>query len=215
MSGSTATERDVLDRLEAGRIVPVVVLDDAGAATDVAAALLEGGITCIEITLRTGAGLASIAAAAAVDGMTLGAGTVYTPGQVDQCVDAGAEFIVSPGYDDDVVARCQELGVVALPGVATATELQRAQKTGLSEVKFFPAGQLGGLSTIIALSQPFPSMRFMPSGGVNTANAAEYLGHPSVFALGGSWMVPRDAVRLGDFETVSRLSREAMALGRT
>jgi 2-dehydro-3-deoxyphosphogluconate aldolase / (4S)-4-hydroxy-2-oxoglutarate aldolase len=204
--------RSVLERLEQSRIVPVVVIDDAAKAPDVAAALAAGGIHCAEITLRTAAGLSSIAAIAGTPDFVLGAGTVLTASQVDECVDAGAEFIVSPGLDDEVVARAHERGVIALPGIATATEIQRALRAGLTEVKFFPADRLGGLATIAALAAPFPQVRFMPSGGVSAANAVEYLQHPAIFAIGGSWMVSRQAIADGDFDTLQRLSAEATAL---
>jgi 2-dehydro-3-deoxyphosphogluconate aldolase / (4S)-4-hydroxy-2-oxoglutarate aldolase len=206
------TSGSVLDRLERSRIVPVVVIDDAAKAPDVAAALAAGGIHCAEITLRTPAGLAALASINGTSEFVLGAGTVLTPEQVTQCVDAGAEFIVSPGFDDAVVERAQELGVVALPGIATATEIQRALRAGLTEVKFFPADRLGGLGTISALAAPFPGLRFMPSGGVSPANAVEYLEHPAIFAIGGSWMVNRQAIADGDFDTLQRLSAEAIAL---
>jgi 2-dehydro-3-deoxyphosphogluconate aldolase/(4S)-4-hydroxy-2-oxoglutarate aldolase len=204
----------VLERLEAARVVPVIVIEDAAQAPDLIAALAAGGIRSAEITLRTSAGLAAIgtAAGALPDGFTLGAGTVLTAAEVDACADAGAEFIVSPGFDDDVVARTLERGLVALPGVATATEIQRALRAGLSVVKFFPADRLGGLPTIAALAAPFHSMRFMPSGGVGPANVVDYLAHPAIFAVGGSWMVPKQAVSAGDFETVRELSAQAMEL---
>ncbi len=194
-----------------GAIVPVVVIDCAAIAVDLVGALAAGGIKTVEITLRTPAGLEAIRATSAL-GSTVGAGTVLTPQQVDECADAGARFIVSPGFDDDVVARAQERGLDVLPGIATATELQRALRAGLDTVKFFPADRLGGLPTISSLAGPFPYVGFMPSGGVTAANAAEYLAHPSVFAISGSWMVPRDAVAAGDFDTVARLSAEAMTM---
>jgi 2-dehydro-3-deoxyphosphogluconate aldolase/(4S)-4-hydroxy-2-oxoglutarate aldolase len=204
----------VLERLEAARVVPVIVIEDAARAPELIAALAAGGIRSAEITLRTSAGLAAIrtAAGALPDGFTLGAGTVLTAAEVDACADAGAEFIVSPGFDDDVVARTLQRGLVALPGVATATEVQRALRAGLNVVKFFPADRLGGLPTIAALAGPFYSMRFMPSGGVGPANVVDYLAHPAIFAVGGSWMVPKQAVSAGDFETVRQLSAQAMEL---
>jgi len=201
-----------IELLTAARIVPVVVIDEAAQAMDVATALLDGGITCAEITLRTPAGVAALAAISALDGFTVGAGTVLTPAQVDECVDAGARFIVSPGLDEQVVARALELGVAVIPGVATATEIQRALRVGVDHVKFFPANHLGGLPAIDALSAPFPGVRFMPSGGVGEANALDYLGHPAVFAIGGSWMVGRSAIAAGDFEGIRAASAAATAL---
>lgn len=201
-----------LDRLSEIRIVPVVVIDDAERAPDVAAALAEGGIGCAEITLRTPQGLEAIRSIGHLTDFIVGAGTVYTVGQVDRCVDAGAQFLVSPGFDDEVVARAQHHDVAVLPGVATATEIQRALRAGLATVKFFPADRLGGLDTIRALAAPFTDVRFMPSGGVNEANATEYLRHPAIFGVSGSWMVTRDAIAAGDFDDIAQLSRGASAL---
>jgi 2-dehydro-3-deoxyphosphogluconate aldolase / (4S)-4-hydroxy-2-oxoglutarate aldolase len=193
------------------RIVPVVVIDDATVAPQLARALTDGGIGCAEITLRTPAGLEAIRAASQVPGFIVGAGTVTTPAQVDSVVDAGAAFLVSPGLDDAVVARAAQRGVPILPGVATATEVQRAIASGLSVLKLFPANLVGGLDAVRAFAGPFPEVRFVPSGGVSDANAREYLASPSVFAVSGSWMVPREAIAAGDLETVSRLSAQAVA----
>jgi len=205
---------DVLDLLAAIRIIPVIVIDDAGMAPDVAAALAGGGIGCAEITLRTPAGLAAIAAVSATADFVVGAGTVVTTDQLEACVDAGARFIVSPGFDDEIVAAAQSRGVAVLPGVATATELQRALKAGIDVVKFFPADRLGGLATISALAAPFASARFVPSGGVSPQNAREYLEHPAVHSVSGSWMATRDTIAAGDFDRISRLAGEAAALVR-
>ncbi|MFT4285723.1 MAG: bifunctional 4-hydroxy-2-oxoglutarate aldolase/2-dehydro-3-deoxy-phosphogluconate aldolase [Protaetiibacter sp.] len=197
-------------------IVPVVVLDDADAGPDLAAALAAGGIGCAEITLRTPAGVEAIARiAAAAPGFLVGAGTVLEVDEVDRVADAGARFVVSPGLDPAIVARALDLGLEALPGVATASEVQEARRLGLRRVKFFPAGQLGGLATIEALAGPFTDMRFLPSGGVGPQNAADYLASAAVFAVSGSWMVPRDALASGDWARVERLSAEAVAgIGR-
>ena len=206
------TAAEVLARLSDIRIIPVVVIDDADRAQDVAAALAEGGIPCAEITLRTPAGLAAITAIGSTPGFVLGAGTVLTPRQVDECVDAGARFIVSPGFDDEVVARAQFHDVAVLPGVATATEIQRAIRAGVDVLKFFPADRLGGLPTIAALAAPFTDVRFVPSGGVRAANALEYLRHPAIFGISGSWMVTREAIAAGEFDSIARLSASAAAL---
>lgn len=203
---------DVLDRLGKIRILPVVVIDDAGKAPDLAAALLEGGVGCAEITLRTPDGLRALGAAAAVDGFLVGAGTVLDADQVAACADAGAQFIVSPGFDEAVVGAAVERGLAVLPGVATATEIQRARRAGFNVVKFFPADRLGGLGTIAALSAPFAETRFVPSGGVNAQNAPEYLEHPAIHSVSGSWMASRQLIADADFEAIARLSREASAL---
>ena len=207
----------VLDRLAVARIVPVIVLDDAADAGPLADALLAGGIDCAEITLRTPAGLAAVQALAHRDDILVGAGTVLTAAQTDEAVAAGARFVVSPGLGLDVVSRAQQLGVAVLPGVATATELQAAAAAGLGAVKFFPAGALGGLGMLNALAGPFPGMRFMPSGGVTAENASDYLAHPSVFAVGGSWMVPRTLIGAGRFAEITALCRrtvDALAVPR-
>jgi 2-dehydro-3-deoxyphosphogluconate aldolase/(4S)-4-hydroxy-2-oxoglutarate aldolase len=190
----------------------VIVIDDAGVAPDLAAALTAGGIGCAEITLRTPAGLQALASVNEVPGFLAGAGTVITVDQVDRCVDAGAQFLVSPGFDDDVVARAQHHDVAILPGVATATEIQRALRAGIDVLKFFPADRLGGLDTIAALAAPFTGVRFVPSGGVNASNAADYLRHPAIFAVSGSWMATRTAIAARDFDTVVELSRIAAAI---
>lgn len=212
-SPEVAATADAVERIG---IVPVVVIDDEDAAPELAAALTAGGIGCAEITLRTRAGIGAITRIAqSAPGFLVGAGTVLDADDVDRVADAGARFVVSPGLDPAVVTRALELGLEALPGVATASELQHARRLGLSRVKFFPAGQLGGLATIEALAAPFPDMRFLPSGGVGPQNAAAYLASPAVFAVSGSWMVPRDALAGRDWARVSRLSAEAIAeLGR-
>ena len=206
------TAATTLARLADIHIIPVITIDDAGKANDVAAALLAGGISCGEVTLRTPEGLAGVAAISDVAGFVGGAGTVITVDQVDRCVDAGAQFLVCPGFDDDVVERAQFHGVAILPGVATATEIQRAMKAGLDVVKFFPADRLGGLDTIKALAAPLADIGFVPSGGVSPANIVEYLAHPAIFAVSGSWMATRAAIAAGDFDSIERLSRTASRL---
>lgn len=192
------------------RIVPVIVIEDAGATTELAGALADGGIRCAEITLRTRAALDAIAAVATIPGFTVGAGTVLTVDDLERVVDLGARFIVSPGFDDALVQRANDLGVGILPGTATATEVQRAVARGVDVVKFFPAGQLGGLRTIDALAAPFPGIGFVPSGGVTVDNAAEYLAHPSVPAISGSWMAGRELIAARDFDEIRR--RTAVAV---
>lgn len=195
----------VLTRIAALRVMPVVVLDDASRASPLADALVSGGIPCAEITFRTPAGERALRALATRTDILVGAGTVLTVEQVDRAVDSGARFIVSPGLDRDVVERAKELAVPMLPGIATPTELQAAVGLGLDAVKLFPAEQLGGLGMIDALAAPFPRVRFMPSGGITLRNAADYLAHPSVFAIGGSWMAPRDLIADDRFDEIEKL----------
>jgi 2-dehydro-3-deoxyphosphogluconate aldolase/(4S)-4-hydroxy-2-oxoglutarate aldolase len=201
---------DSLALLERVRVLPVVSLQDAALARPLAEALLAGGLPIAEITLRTSAGLAAIAEAAAVPGFTVAAGTVLTADQVDACLDAGAGMIVSPGFDDAVVARTRARGAVPVPGVATSTEIQRALAAGCTDVKLFPAGLLGGPDLIRTLGAPFPQVRFVPSGGVSAETAPAYADLANVVAVSGSWMVPSDAVAT-DLPRVTRLAREAVA----
>ena len=194
-------------------VVPVIVIDDAEHATALGAALVAGGIRTAEVTFRTPAGLESIRRMAQVDGIIVGAGTVIDPEGVERAVDAGARFIVSPGLDEAVVTRCRELDVLALPGVATASEVQHAMRLGLRAVKLFPAGVIGGAKLIAAFGGPFPDMQFMPSGGVSLASAPEYLALPSVSLVSGSWMVSRELIanqQFGEIERISRQTTEAL-----
>jgi 2-dehydro-3-deoxyphosphogluconate aldolase / (4S)-4-hydroxy-2-oxoglutarate aldolase len=203
---------EVLSSLSAARLVPVVVLDDAADADGLAGALVGGGLPVAEVTFRTAAAQDSIRAMAARGDILIGAGTVLTPAQVDQAVAAGARFVVSPGLSRAVVERCQEHGVLALPGAVTATEVQAALELGLTTVKFFPAGASGGAAAIKALAAPFGSVKFVPTGGVGPGNLAEYLALSAVAAVGGSWMVPRDRVKAGDFTGIRQLTEDAVAL---
>lgn len=203
---------DVLSRLAAHRLVPVVVLDDAADAGPLAEALVGGGLPVAEITFRTAAAPDAIRAMVDRGDVLVGAGTVVTPQQVDQAVAAGARYLVSPGTSRAVVERAQEHGVPVLPGAVTATEVQAALELGLGTVKFFPAGTSGGSAAIAALAAPFGDVRFVPTGGVGPANLDEYLALPCVAAVGGSWMVPRDRVRAGDLAGVRALVADAVAL---
>src|SRR5699024_5526617 len=180
---------ELLEQLGAARLVPVVVLDDASSADPLAQALVAGGLPVAEVTFRTAAAPEAIRAMAARGDMLVGAGTVLTPEQVDAAVDAGARYIVSPGFHAPVVQRAQERGVLHLPGAVTASEVQAALAAGLDVVKFFPAETSGGAKAIKALAAPFGGLRFVPTGGIGPANLPEYLDLPSVLAVGGSWMV--------------------------
>lgn len=199
-----------LGTLAGHRIVPVIVIDDAGRAADLARALAAGGIHCAEVTFRTAAAADSIRAMAEIPGFTVGAGTVVSSAQLAAARDAGARFIVSPGFDADLVAEARELGVGVLPGAATATEVMAAVRSGLDTVKFFPADRLGGLATIRALAAPFPGVGFVPSGGVTSKDAADYLADAAVPAVSGSWMASRSLIAAGDFDEIERLSRASV-----
>ncbi|MEO7126433.1 MAG: bifunctional 4-hydroxy-2-oxoglutarate aldolase/2-dehydro-3-deoxy-phosphogluconate aldolase [Nakamurella sp.] len=202
----------LLDQIGVRRLVPVVVLDDPAHAGPLAEALVAGGLPVAEVTFRTRAAVAAITAMSARGDMLVGAGTVLTPEQVDAAVDAGASYIVSPGLDADVVRRCRERGVLPLPGVVTATEIQAAIALGLEAVKFFPAAVSGGAPAIKALSAPFTGLKFVPTGGIGPNNLAEYIALPSVLAVGGSWMVPRAAIAAGDFARIATLTAEAVLM---
>ncbi len=194
------------------RLVPVVIIDDATRTAELVSALRAGGIECAEFALRTPAALAAIESAAQVQGFRPGAGTVLTADGVDRAVDAGAQFVVSPGLDHEVIARCEHHGVLAVPGVVTATEVQRALRCGLDRLKFFPAEVSGGVAAINQLAGPFPGVRFMPSGGVSPANVAQYLASDAVFAVSGSWMATRQMIAGADFDTIAQLSRIAVEM---
>lgn len=193
-------------------VIPVVVADRPDVASDLAFALDDGGVRCAEITLRTPRALEVLAAmtAGAPPGFVVGAGTVLDVDQVDRAADAGAAFIVSPGFDDDVVERARARGLEVLPGVATATEVQRARRAGLGAVKLFPADLLGGRSAIDALAAVFAGTGFVPSGGVGAHNAADYLSHPAVPSVSGSWLAPRAEIDAGDVSRVAERGRAAM-----
>ena len=203
---------DVLSSLRTARLVPVVVLDDAADADALAGALVAGGLPVAEVTFRTAAAEESIRIMAARGDILVGAGTVLTVAQVDLAVAAGASYVVSPGLSRAVVERCQELGVLALPGAVTATEIQAALELGLTTIKFFPAGTSGGAPAIKALAAPFAHVGVVPTGGVGPKNLAEYLSVPTVVAVGGSWMCPRNLVSAGDFAGITALTVEAVAL---
>ncbi|MFF5225894.1 bifunctional 4-hydroxy-2-oxoglutarate aldolase/2-dehydro-3-deoxy-phosphogluconate aldolase [Dactylosporangium sp. NPDC000521] len=201
----------IVDVVGGNRIVPVVVLDDPAAAEPLADALVAGGLPIAEVTFRTAAAAAAIARMAKHGGVTVGAGTVTTPAQVDAAVAAGATFVVSPGLSAAVVNRCRFHNVPALPGATTATEIMAALELGVDVLKFFPAGTSGGARAVAALAAPFAQVRFVPTGGIDASNVRDYLGVPSVLAVGGSWMVPRASIAAGDFAAVTALAAEAVA----
>lgn len=197
--------------LESLGIVPVVVLDKVDDAAPLAHALMAAGMKSAEVTFRTTCAAECIAAMAEAEPeMCVGAGTVLNVEQVEQARAAGAKFIVSPGYNEDVVKHCIDIDLPVLPGTVTPSEVTAAENLGLKVTKFFPAAQYGGLNTIKSLAAPFVGHRFMPTGGVSTANVEEYLSSPAIIACGGTWMVKPALFADGDFSRVEQIAREAM-----
>ena len=202
---------EVLEKIQKIGIVPVVVLDDAKDAAPLAKALCEGGLPCAEVTFRTAAAEESIRIMAKeFPEMLVGAGTVLTIDQVKRAVKAGAKFIVSPGFDPEIVDYCLENNIPVLPGCITPSEVAQAVKRGLKVVKFFPAEQAGGLAMIKAMSAPYVNMKFMPTGGINADNLTSYLDFKKIIACGGSWMVKKDLVAAGKFDEITKLTRQAV-----
>ena len=194
------------------RVVPAVVIDDASQASMLGLAMKHGGLPCIEVTLRTPAALEAIRTLSKIEGMLVGAGTVTNAEQLQQAIDAGAKFIVTPGLDDDLIRRCQDKDLLIIPGAVTPTEIMRAQNLGLKLVKFFPSNIYGGLPAIEALSGPFPEMRFLPTGGINFTNLATFLGSAIVTACGGTWMAKRESIRTSNFPEIERSCRATMEI---
>lgn len=202
--------------LDVSPVVPVVVIEDPASAAPLARALVAGGIMIIEVTLRTPQALEAVAAIAAeVPEIALGVGSVLTPQQADLAVDAGAEFLVSPGAGPLLLRHLSEVPVPVLPGTATVSEMLTATEHGLRELKFFPAGPAGGPAYLTAVSAPVPGVRFCPTGGVTPANMTEYLALPNVAAVGGSWLAPASLVRAGEWSQITRLATEAIAGARS
>lgn len=196
-------------------VVPLVQAEDPQVAVDVSRALAAGGLTVAEVVFRTDRALECLAAVARdVPDMIAGAGTVLSAEQARRAIDNGAKFVVSPGLDDGVVETCQKKDIPVYPGIYTPSEIQHAFNLGLDVVKFFPASIAGGVPAIKAVAGVFRTMRFMPTGGISAGNLAEYLAVPSVLACGGSWLTPQDAVEGGDFERITALAGEAIAIAR-
>jgi 2-dehydro-3-deoxyphosphogluconate aldolase/(4S)-4-hydroxy-2-oxoglutarate aldolase len=194
-------------------VVPVVVLDDPGDAVPLAQALVAGGLPVIEVTLRTPAGLEAIRRiAGALPEAVVGAGTVRLAGQVDDALEAGAEFLVSPGTTPALLDALQACGVPFLAGTSTASDVLALLERGITAAKLFPAEAVGGTTLLRALAGPFPEMRFCPTGGIDQDRAASYLALPNVACVGGSWMVDRSTIEAGDWDEIERRARAAAAL---
>lgn len=206
---------NVMELIKEKRIVPVVKLDHVEDALPLAKALIDGGLPVAEITFRTDAAEESIRVIRnTYPEMLCGAGTVVNIDQAERAVDAGAAFIVSPGFTKEVVEFAVRKNIPVLPGCCTPTEIIDAMNYGLKVVKFFPAKQYGGLDTIKALAAPFPGIRFMPTGGINTGNLREFLDNDKIYACGGSWMVADSLIKEKRFDEITRLTKEAVELAK-
>ncbi|WP_170351383.1 MULTISPECIES: bifunctional 4-hydroxy-2-oxoglutarate aldolase/2-dehydro-3-deoxy-phosphogluconate aldolase [Ruegeria] len=197
---------------ELAPIVPVLVVDDAAQARPLAEALVAGGLPALEVTLRTPAALDAIRAMAQVPGGVVGAGTLVTPEDVRAAKEAGAQFGVSPGATDVLIAACEAEGLPLLPGAATASEAMRLLEKGYDMLKFFPAEASGGAPALKAIGAPLPQITFCPTGGVSPANASDYLSLTNVACAGGSWVAPKQMVQSGDWAGIEALARDASKL---
>ncbi|WP_170582887.1 bifunctional 4-hydroxy-2-oxoglutarate aldolase/2-dehydro-3-deoxy-phosphogluconate aldolase [Ruegeria arenilitoris] len=209
MSAKTQRTREIC---ALAPIVPVLVVDDAAHARPLAEALVAGGLPALEVTLRTPAALDAIRAMAQVPGGVVGAGTLVTPDDVRAAKEAGAQFGVSPGATDALIAACEAEGLPLLPGAATATEAMRLLEQGYDMLKFFPAEASGGAPALKAIGAPLPQITFCPTGGVSPANARDYLSLPNVICAGGSWVAPKQMVTQGNWAGIETVAREAAAL---
>ena len=204
--------KEIAEKFQKFCVVPVVVLEDTKDAVPLAKALVEGGLPCAEVTFRTEAAEESIRLMAEqFPEMLVGAGTVLTTEQVDAAVGAGAKFIVSPGFDPKIVDYCLEKDIPVFPGCITPSEVAQAVKRGLKVVKFFPAEPAGGISMIKAMAAPYTMVKFMPTGGINTKNLADYLSCDKILCCGGSWMVKGDMIKAGEFDKITAMTKEAVA----
>ena len=213
MTTSSAATFTALQVMQDAPVIPVIVLNDLAHAVPMARALVAGGVRMLEVTLRTPQALACIEAIArAVPEAVVGAGTVRSRADAQAAANAGARFAVSPGYTSAVGQACRDAGLALLPGVATGSEIMMAQEDGFTELKFFPAMQAGGPAMLKAWSGPFFDVRFCPTGGVSLQNAADFLALPNVVCVGGSWLVPADAMAAGDWARITQLAADTRAL---
>ena len=209
-SHGTQTEM-IVTELRRLRLVPVIVIDDHSGASSLAQALVDGGLPCAEVTFRTkGAREALERISAEFPQILAGAGTVLTPAQAKEARDAGARFVVAPGFSPAVVEYCIEHDIPVFPGIATPSEIEAALMRGLNVLKFFPAEPLGGLSYLKAISAPYGMVEFMPTGGISLQNVGSYLSFPKVVACGGSWIAPPDWIASGQFDRIAAAARSAV-----
>lgn len=199
----------VLTTIQSHKVVPVVSIGKSHQAEGLAATLVENGLPVAEITLRTPESFAALELAAKNPKLLVGVGSLQTPDQLNRAADLGAQFAVSAGFVPEIAEKAEALKMPYFPGIATPTEILHAMKYKIEIMKFFPAESLGGIAMLKAMSAPFPQLKFMPTGGISVNNVRDYLSQDSVFAVGGSWMVPQKAIDAGEFELIGKLIREA------
>ncbi len=202
----------ILDQFEKMRVIPVVAIENARDAVQLADALIEGGLPCAEITFRTAAAIDAMRIMAQRGDILVGAGTVLKVDQVKAAVDAGAQFMVSPGFNPKVVGYCVENNIAITPGICTPSDIEAALEFGVEVLKFFPAGAFGGIKTLKAMSGPYTTVKFVPTGGVNPGNLLEYLQFPKVLACGGTWVAKTALISEGKFDTIVQNAREAVEI---
>ena len=203
----------IIDKISAMGVVPVVAIENASDAVGLGDALIGGGLPCAEITFRTAAAASAIRTLCnSHPGILVGAGTILTKSDAETAVDAGASFVVTPGFDGDLVDWCLDQRIPVIPGVMTPTDINAAINRKLNVLKFFPAEAAGGIKTLKAISGPYGNIKFVPTGGITLGNLEEYLSLPNVVACGGSWLVKKDQISSGEFDTIESLVREAVQL---
>ena len=203
----------IIDKISAMGVVPVVAIENASDAVGLGDALIEGGLPCAEITFRTPAAASAIRTLCnSHPGILVGAGTILTKSDAETAVDAGSSFVVTPGFDGDLVDWCLDQRIPVIPGVMTPTDINAAINRKLNVLKFFPAEAAGGIKTLKAISGPYGNIKFVPTGGITLGNLEEYLSLPNVVACGGSWLVKKDQISSGEFDKIESLVREAVQL---
>ncbi len=209
------TQERMLDIMNLAPVIPVLVIDDVEASVSLAKALVEGGLTAIEVTLRTTNALDCIGAIAReVEGAIVGAGTVLNPNHMEAAIDAGSRFLVSPGATQELIDAAKKSEIPLLPGVATASEAMGLAEEGITTLKFFPAQQAGGAAYLKAISSPLPHITFCPTGGINADNAQDYLKLPNVVCVGGSWVAPKNLIMNSEWAAITKLAKAASQLAR-
>ncbi len=203
----------IIEKISAMGVVPVVAIENSADAVGLGDALMNGGLPCAEITFRTAAAASAIRTLCnSHPGILVGAGTILTTSDAEKAVDAGASFVVTPGFDSDLVEWCLAQSIPVIPGVMTPTDINAAINRKLNVLKFFPAEAAGGIKTLKAISGPYGSIKFVPTGGITISNLEEYLSLPNVVACGGSWLVNKDQISRGEFDKIESLVREAVQL---